>query len=224
MQTNNPRYKNQGIHGVVTLLTVENKKFKVLLVKRKNEPFKDYWCLLGGAIYNDETVEEGVIREIKEKSGIYNVKPMMFNLFSNPNRAKETGFRMLGIGYLALIDSSAISFTKETAKTSDVDWFEIDNVPPLAYDHKEILNDAINFLKTKIFKPEILKMIFPKEVTIPELQNAIETILNVKLDRRNFRKKLLQENLIIDTGKEKINTGKKPCKLYVINEENSYKI
>lgn len=218
MQKNNPRYKNQGIHSIVTLLTVEDKKFKVLLVKRKNEPFKDFWCLLGGALYNDETLENGVAREIKEKSGIENVKPMMFKIFSEPNRAKETGYRMIGIAYLALIDSSAINFIKETAKTSDINWFEINNVPNLAYDHNEVLDESIKFLQTKIYNPKILKMLFPNEVTIPELQNAIETILNVKIDRRNFRKKLLQENIIVDTGKEKSMFGNKPCKLYIINK------
>lgn len=217
MQTNNPRYKNQGVHTIVSLLTVENKKFKVLLIKRKNNPFNNYWALLGGALYNDESLESSVIREIKEKSGIENINPLMFKLFSDPNRAKETGFRMLGVGYVALIDASAITFIKETIKTSDVAWFDIDDVPELAYDHNEVLMDSIKYLKSQIFKPQILKMLFPNTVTIPELISVFETILEEKQDRRNFRKKLLQENILIDCNCETQGEGNKPCKVYKIN-------
>ena len=217
MEIKNPLYKNQGIHAIVSLLTVSENKFKVLLIKRKKEPFKDYWCLLGGAVYNNETLEIAVLRELEEKSGIKNVKPDMFGMFSKPDRAKETGFRMLGIGYLALVDNSAINFIKDSTKTTDIMWWDIDKIPDLAYDHKDILESSIEYLKKQIFKSDIIKSLFPKYVTIPELQKAYETILGKSFDRRNFRKKMLSIGLISDTGLFQ-NNGKKPAKLYLINE------
>lgn len=216
MQTKNPKYKNQGIHVIVSLLTVVDGKFKVLLVKRKNKPYMDYWALIGGAVYNNETLEDALARELYEKSGIENVIPMQFKIFSDPNRAKETGFRMLGIAYVGLIDASAVTFIKETAKTSDIDWFDVDAVPTLAYDHNEVLISAINHLKNKIYKPSILKTLFPDTVTIPEIQSVVEAVLGNTLDRRNFRKKLLSDGVIQGTNLEKIIPGKKPSKLYTI--------
>ena len=132
MQTNNPRYLNQGMHVIVSVISVSGGKLKVLLAKRKNAPYTNCWALLGGAVYNDETLETAVKREIFEKSGIENITPMQYKLFSDPNRAKETGFRMLGIAYVVLVDESVISFTKQTEKTSDMEWFNISDVPTLA--------------------------------------------------------------------------------------------
>ena len=197
-------------------MTVVDGKFKVLLVKRKNKPYMDYWALIGGAVYNNETLEDALARELYEKSGIENVIPMQFKIFSDPNRAKETGFRMLGIAYVGLIDASAVTFIKETAKTSDIDWFDVDAVPTLAYDHNEVLISAINHLKNKIYKPSILKTLFPDTVTIPEIQSVVEAVLVNTLDRRNFRKKLLSDGVIQGTNLEKIIPGKKPSKLYTI--------
>ena len=216
MQTKNPKYKNQGIHVIVSLLTVVDGKFKVLLVKRKNKPYMDHWALIGGAVYNNETLEDALSRELYEKSGIKNVVPMQFKIFSDPNRAKETGFRMLGIAYVGLIDASAITFIKETAKTSDIDWYDVESVPTLAYDHNEVLTSAIDYLKSEIYKPSILKTLFPDSVTIPELHSVFEAVLGEELDRRNFRKKLLLDGILVDTGLEKSTPGKKPSKLYTI--------
>ena len=80
MDLNNPLYKNQGIHAVLALFTVENGKFKVFLIKRKNQPFKDKWILLGGACYNNEDVETAMKREMIEKAGLKNINFKMFNV------------------------------------------------------------------------------------------------------------------------------------------------
>ena len=217
MQADNPLYQRQGIHIVTTILTVDDNKFKVLLLKRKNNPFYGYWALVSGAVYNNEDLETAVKRELNEKTGIVNIQPKMFDIFSNPDRAKETGFRMIGVGYLAFVDNSMIPYTKQTEKVSDVEWWDIDNLPPLAYDHKEILDGAIRYLKSQIFKSSMVKVLFPKGVTLPELQNVYEKVLGAKLDRRNFRKKMLQIGLIEDTNKT-IETGRKPAKLYRIKD------
>ena len=81
MRTKNELYKNQGIHVINTIFTVDNGVVKVLLVKRSNEPYKDMWALVGGALYNNESLEDGVRREIEEKSGIKNVSLYQFGVF-----------------------------------------------------------------------------------------------------------------------------------------------
>lgn len=212
MQINNPLYKNQGIHLISAIFTVDKGDTKVLLIKRKNDPYKDMWALPGGALYNNEDLESGLNRELKEKTGIENIKLSMFNVYGKLNRSPV--FRMVAIGYIGVIDSNRVKVLKETIKTSNADWFNIKNIPKLAYDHNEILNDALEILKEKIFETDILKNLFNDEFTLPELQKVYETILNKKFDRRNFRKKLINDEVIIDINKSINFEGKKPAKLY----------
>lgn len=212
MEVNNPLYKNQGIHTISTIFTVEDGITKVLLIKRKNNPFKDYWALVGGALYNNEDLIDGLKRELKEKVGIENIKLDMFNVYGKVNRSPV--MRMVAISYIGVIDRDKVSILKETLKTSNADWFDINNIPKLAYDHNEILDDAKKILKVKIYEKDFLKSLFPNEFTLPELQKVYETILCEEIDRRNFRKKLLNLDLIIDTGKTRKFDGNKPAKLY----------
>lgn len=212
MDINNPKYDNFGLHVVLALFTVENEKFKVLLIKRKNEPFKNKWILIGGAAYNDEEAIDAMNREIFEKTRIENISFELFNVFTKPNRSPLK--RMIALGYLGVSDSGIIEKFKQTEKSSDAEWFEIDNIPELGYDHKEILDEAIETLKHKIFKTSIIKKLFPETFTLPALQTTYESILGIKLDRRNFRKKLITENIIEETN-ETLKTDKsKPSKLY----------
>ena len=212
MDIKNPLYKNQGIHIVLALFTVENGKFKVFLIQRKNEPFKDKWILIGGACYNNEDVDSAMKRELLEKTGMKDIHFQMFNVYSKPDRSPVC--RMIAIAYLGVIDCNRVKYLKETTKTQDADWFEISHIPELGYDHTEILGDSIEFLKKKIFDSAILKDLFPKYFTLPDIHNAYESILNKKIDRRNFRKRLLQKNIIADTGMVQEVAGKKPAKLY----------
>ena len=212
MQINNPLYKNQGIHLISTIFTVEKGITKVLLIKRSNEPFKDMWALPGGALYNNEDINNGLKRELKEKTGIENVYLDMVNVYGKIDRSPV--MRMVAVSYMGVIDSNRVSVLKETIKTSNADWFNINNIPKLAYDHNEILNDSIDKLKNKIFETDILKNLFNEEFTLPELQKVYETILDKTFDRRNFRKKLINDGVIEDTNKVVNFEGKKPAKLY----------
>lgn len=215
MDLNNPLYKNQGIHVVLALFTVENGRFKVFLIKRKNQPFKDKWIMIGGACYNNEDTDSAMKREMFEKAGIKNINFQRFDVFSDPKRSPLC--RMIAICYIGVIDSNRVKYLKETQKTQDADWFQIDRVPALGYDHDKILEGAITYLRENIFSKDILKNLFPKMFTLPDVHSAYESILNKKIDRRNFRKKLLQQEIIIDTGLLQEMTGKKPAKLYSFN-------
>ena len=199
MQVNNPLYKNQGIHVIISIFTIEKGITKVLLIKRKNEPYKDLWALVGGALYNNEELLDGIKREIKEKTGIENIDIYFSSVFGEVNRSPLK--RMVAVTYIGIIDSKRVHFLKDTEKTSDADWVPIDKIPKLAYDHNNILNGAIETLKNKIIETDILKTLFPEGFTMPEIQKAYEIILNKEFDRRNFRKKILSMGLIEDTNK-----------------------
>ena len=212
MEVKNPLYRNQGIHVIASIFTVEKGITKVLLIKRKNEPFKDMWALVGGALYNNEELENGLNREIEEKTGIKNINLSLSNVFGDIKRSPV--MRMVAISYIGLIDNEKVKILKKTNKTSNCDWVPIDKIPELAYDHNKILEKSIDSLREKIINTDILKSLFPNGFTIPEIQKTYELILNQKFDRRNFRRKLLSLNLIEDTNKEIKFEGKKPAKLY----------
>ena len=212
MKKNNPLYKEQGIHLITSIFTVEDGKVKVLLINRKNEPYKNMWALVGGALYNNEEVDIGVNREIFEKTGIKDIDIYFSDIFSKINRSPI--MRMVALTYVGIVDNNQMNILKETLKTNNADWFMIDNIPELAYDHNEIIKSSLEKLKELIIDTNILKVLFASEFTIPELQSVYEIILGKELDRRNFRKKLILDGIIIDTNKCKNYKGKKPAKLY----------
>ena len=222
MEVKNKLYKNQGIHVITALFTVEQGITKVLLIKRKNEPFKGDWVLTGGALYNNEDLEAGAYRELAEKTGIKDVEIQQFRTFGKVDRSPI--MRMIAVGFIGVIDSTRVQILRETGTTSNADWFPIDKIPPLGYDHEEILESALLELRKQIVKSNILKSLFPNGVTMPELQKTYEAILGKKLDRRNFRKKMLNLNLIDDTNTSDKFEGNKPAKVYkfkdkIINKE-----
>lgn len=212
MEVNNPLYKKQGIHVISAIFTVEKGITKVLLIKRKNNPYKDMWALVGGALYNNEEIEQGMKREIYEKSGISDINLYFSGIFSKVNRSPV--MRMIAISYIGVIDSERVNILKDTMKTSNADWVPINNIPKLAYDHNEILIKALETLQEKIDNTDILKALFPYGFTIPEIHKTYEAILNKIIDRRNFRKKLLSNKLIIETNATTKFEGNKPANIY----------
>jgi 8-oxo-dGTP diphosphatase len=215
MELKNPLYKNIGIHVTSTIFTIDNGVVKVLLIKRTNEPYNGYWALPGGGLYNNELVLDGAKRELKEKTGIDNVDLEMFGIFDKIDRSPLK--RMIGIGFIGVMDKKKANLLSTTLKTSNSDWVDINNISLLAYDHNDVLKEGINRLRELIQTTDILKSLFPDEFTLAELHQVYESILNKTLDRRNFRKKMINANLVIDTNKTACYKGKKPAKLYKFN-------
>ena len=210
MNIKNPLYKNQGMHVLATIFTVYKGNIKVLLIRRDNKPYKDMWSLVGGAVYNNETLDEAMLREIREKTNITDINIYKASIFDDIDRSPI--FRMFCVSYIGIIDSKKISIEKLTEKTKDADWFSIDAVPHLAYDGNLVLTENVKELQKKIINSDILRNFYSKDFTMPELLKTYEIILNKKLDRRNFRKKLL--NLVEEVNKEERFIGNKPAKLY----------
>ena len=217
MRLNNPLYKNIGIHVLNSIFTVDNGVMKVLLIQRTHEPYKGKWALPGGCLYNNELVVDGAKRELKEKADVENVELKMYKVFDRLDRSPVR--RMIAIAFIGIIDKNQAKIHKITSKSSNSDWFDIKNVPDLAYDHNEIIAGAFDELKVMIQQTDILKSLFPDEFTLPELQQVFESILDKTFDRRNFRKKLIKDKYIIDTNKSINFKGKKPAKLYRLNKD-----
>ena len=153
MRLNNQLYKDIGIHVVNSIFTVDHGIVKVLLIKRTNEPYCGYWALPGGGLYNNELVIDGAKRELKEKTGIDNIDLKMYKIFDKVNRSPLK--RMIAVAYIGVIDKDRANVISSTEKTSAIDWVDIKRIPELAYDYNEILDGAINELKSLIISSDI---------------------------------------------------------------------
>lgn len=216
MDVLNPRYQNQGIHVISAIFTVDKGVTKVLIIRRKYNPYQGMWSLVSGSLYNDEEVLDGLKREVKEKTGIENIHLELFDVFGAVDRSPA--MRMVGLAYLGIVDKEKYHFLKETMKTSDADWVSLDHLPPLAFDHALILEKAKEVLSVRIRKTDILKHLYPNGFTMPEIQKVYESILKKTFDRRNFRKKLLSTGMIEETSRVEKFDGKKPAKIYIFKE------
>lgn len=204
------RYINQ-IEVLVNLFTIDKNKLKVLLVRRDIDPFKGYWMLPSNLLMTSETIESCASDTILEFAGISDVYFKQCNVFSKIDRLPND--RILANSLIGLIDSETLLLKKQSTEFETV-WFSLDEIPKMVFDHADILNDAISYLKRQLNNTEMLKRLFPNDFSMPELQTIYEQILDKKLDRRNFSKKMLSMDLLLDTGEKTINKTGRPAKLY----------
>lgn len=203
----NENYEKQMISIDVSIFSIIENKLNVLLIQRAKEPFSKMWSLVGGGVYNNETCENAVRRELEEKVNIKNITPMLSGVFSDPNR--DVRFRNISISYYCLA-SSDISVSNNIEKVLNCRWFDVSDLPELAFDHGEILKQAKEQLKEKVYDIEFMKPYLPEEFTLSALQSIYESILEVNLDKRNFRRKLNSMNCLESTGKKnELDTHKK---------------
>ena len=192
------KYTFAVIASDVVIFTIRENKLNVLLIKMQKEPFKEnYWAAPGGLIKPSESVETSAQRNLFEKTGVRNVYLEQLYTFGDIDR--DPFGRVVSVAYFALIPSDAIRL-KTTKEYGDVQWFEIDRLPKLAYDHKQIIATACERLQKKLEYSNIAYSLLPKKFPLSELQRTYEIILKKRLDKRNFRKKIFSLGLVIKTN------------------------
>lgn len=174
---------------------------KLLLVKRAIEPFKDYWMLPGGIMKSTQSVEEAMSDVLFHLTGLNNIHHEQVKVYSKIDRHPVK--RVVTVTFYALIKPENHPVIAKNY-ISDVKWFTLDQVPQLGFDHNIIIEDALKQLRDNLRDHLIAGELLPQKFTLKELQNLYESILGESLDRRNFRKKILQLDLIVATGEKKI--------------------
>ena len=203
------------VEVLTNIFTVEKGKLKILLARKNTEPYKGYWELPNKILSNEETLEETKEKILEETIGTSNIYTEQNYTFSKLDRNPNN--RILATSYIGLIDSKTIG-KKKKKNENNWEWFTINELPKIAFDHKEVIENATELLKTKLVSANILKKLFPSDFTLPELQEIYENIMNKKLDRRNFRKKFINLGLIEDTGYKSEGRSGRPAKLYRFKE------
>lgn len=190
----------------------------VLLIQRGEEPFKGSWALPGDLVLPDEDLRGAPIRILKELTGIDNVFLEQIKTFGKLRRHPDG--RVITIVYYSLVNKNKIRL-KPSSFASVAKWCPVNEVDELAFDHKEILTEAFSQLKQSVqFRPIGFELLSEK-FTLSELQTLYETILGEGLDKRNFRKKILAMNLLVDIGELQKGVAHRPAKLYRF-DQNKY--
>lgn len=211
-----PALKDRPSVAVDTIIfTVDGKDLKVLLIKRKIEPFKGMWAIPGGFVRMGETLEQAARRELFEETNVSNIYLEQLYTFGDPGRDPRAW--VVTIAYFALISSERLEIKADT-DAEDVDWFSMYSLPPLAFDHEKILKYALERLRNKLSYTTIGFQLLPKKFTLTEIQKVYEIILNKPIDKRNFRKKILSENMLTELEETKMDGVHRPARLYQFKE------
>lgn len=198
------------IEVLVNICAADGGKLKIFLKHKQNDPYRGYWLLPGNILSNDQTLEECAENTVVASTNFPSLFLIEGKTFSSLDR--DPVERILACSFTEVT-------VKSLAKNSEMKWFDVDDLPKMAYDHELIAKENIKELKRQILinQDNILLKLFPNDFTLSELQHFFEYIMNKELDRRNFRKKLIDSKIVLETG-EKINTAGRPSKLYVFNK------
>jgi len=210
-----------AVDAVVFGYTVKE-GLKVLLIKRKIEPFINEWALPGGLVENDESLEQAVERELEEETGVsINYLEQLYT-FGQPNRDPRN--RVVSVTYFGLVKPSAFELKADT-DALDAQWFSVKALPKLAFDHQQILEKAVQRLKAKITYEPVGFELLDKKFPFSELEKMYSTILDRQMDRRNFKKKILRFGFLEETNEmQKLEGAGRPGPLFQFNEKKYFEL
>lgn len=213
-------YQTTKTHEVtvdVVIFTIKSGKLQVLLGKRANEPFKGKWAIPGGFIGLSENLDDAALRILKEKTNIQNIYLEQLYTFGDPLRYPNA--RVITCAYFALIRSDDLELAfEEISEITDVQWHTVYELPPLAFDHKEIIEYSLKRMRERLEFCPIAFQLLPTKFTLTELQKSYELILGKELDKRNFRKKILSSNILKELKETTKSGSKRPAMLYSFNQ------
>ena len=209
------KYPHPSVTTDCVIFGFDGGKLKVLLVERGLEPYKGRWAFPGGFVKMDESCEEGALRELEEETALKGTYVQQFHTYSNPNRDPRE--RVITVAFFALVRIQEVEAGDDANKAQ---WFAIDEVPQLAFDHDVILRDALKRLRERIHSQPIGFELLPEKFTMRQLQNLYEAILDVHFDRGNFSKKMLHFNILTPLEETVRPTPKREARLYRFNKES----
>lgn len=186
------KYEHMAVTTDCVIFTYEDQKLKVLLIRRGAEPYAGTWAFPGGFLRTDETAEKGALRELQEETALTPSSPIVqLGVFSEVDRDPRE--RVITIAFYALVKPSQVIGGDDAAEAA---WFPVDALPPLAFDHQTIFDEAMERLRRDIHFQPVGFDLLDDTFTLPDLQRLYETILGVKFDRRNFHRKILSSGIL----------------------------
>ncbi len=220
---------DQFFYAAVTVDSVvfgfDEGDLKILLIKRGEEPFTGKWALPGHFVQKTETLDAAAKRVLEELTGLKNVYLEQVRSLGKIDR--HPAGRVITVGYFALIKIEDYQIQPgSTGLAQRAEWHSYKELGELAFDHDEVIAFAFKVLKRRVRTQPIGFELLPPKFTLTELQHLYEAILlsdappeNSKLDKRNFRKKILSMNLLVDLNEYQEGVAHRPAKLYRFDKE-----
>lgn len=190
----------------------DNNELKVLLIESDLEEYNDMWSLLGDLVKPDENLDAASYRVLNERTGLDDVYLEQVYTFGEVNR--HPAGRVITTAYYSLIN---IKDHQLKLSHNQLHWHPVNEISQLAFDHKKILDTCLKRLQSKIEEYPIVFNLLPEKFSLRELQNLYESILGVKMDRRNFRKKFFMMDWLVDVNELEQDVPHRPGKLYKFN-------
>jgi ADP-ribose pyrophosphatase YjhB (NUDIX family) len=206
-------YPHPSVSTDIVIFTIQEEQLKVLLIRRLSDPFKNGWALPGGFVEIDEDLEQAALRELREETGITGVYLEQLYTFGKPDRDPRE--RVITVAYYSLVPIDRLS-VGAASDARELGWFNIDQLPELAFDHKKIISKAKERLTAKLDYSTIALQFMPSKFTLSELQKVYEIIHGEALDKRNFRKRVMAYGCMEDTGDVNRNGSHRPARLYTL--------
>lgn len=198
----------------VVIFALRHDDLQVLLIRRRQWPYEGMWAIPGGFVGPDEPLEAAAVRKLAEETGLTDVYLEQLYTFGRPDRDPRD--RVITVAYFAVVPAGRIIPRAEDGE--QVRWWSIYHQPPLAFDHADILHYALTRLRYKLEYTAVGFELLPETFTLTELQMAYEIVLGEKLDKRNFRRKILSAGVIEPGGGYRTGEGR-PARLYHYRED-----
>lgn len=199
----------------VIIFTLRANDLQVLLIKRGHPPFEGMWAIPGGFVDVVESLEDAALRELEEEAGVRDVYLEQLYTFGDPGR--DPRGRTITVAYFALVTATAIH-PRAGDDAAEARWWSVYDLPPLAFDHADILAYALQRLRYKLEYTAVGFELLPDTFTLSELQAAYEIVLGETLDKRNFRRKILSAGIIEGIGEYRAGEGR-PAKLHRFRDD-----
>lgn len=189
-------------------------------------PIIDDWVLTGDHVLKSERLDESAVRIFKKLTGLSGVYKKQFRTFGNPERIKNqkdllwlksrgVNPRVMSVAYYFLIPTSKVNLQDEKTR-----WYPLKELPQLGFDHKEIITKAFIDLQQRVMTEPVIFEFLEDRFTLNELQLAYESVLDIEIDNRNFRKKAISKTYIVPLDEKRVGGGsKKPANLYMFSKD-----
>jgi 8-oxo-dGTP diphosphatase len=207
-------YFNIALSVDCVIFGYENKELKLLLIKSDLEEFSGLYSLLGDLVRPDEDLDSASYRVLKNRTGMDDVYLEQVHTFGSINR--HPSGRVVTTAYYSLID---IKHHNLKLDHNDLHWHSVNDIRKLAFDHRLILDTCLERLREQIMENPVAFNLLPEKFSLRELQEVYEAILDAKLDRRNFRKKIAVKDWLQDLNEMETNLSHRPGKLYALKKQ-----
>jgi ADP-ribose pyrophosphatase len=216
-----PRYYENNATFLIAIDCIifgfRRKELHVLLTRRPVEPVKGEWSLMGGFMEENESLKQAAEKVLYRYTQQGDIYMEQVGAYGEINR--DAGGRVISVAFYALVQME--NFDTSLAGRFDATWTNINALPPLVFDHNQMVYDALTLLQHKVSTEPVIFNFFDEKFTLPDLQDLYEAIFQISFDKRNFRKKLSSMNLLDKLEMKDKEHSKRGAYFYSFNQ-NKY--